>query len=295
MNCVLHLSDPHFGTELPAARSALLRLAHQLQPLAIIVSGDLTQRATPAQFQAAVQFVDALPWAPRLVIPGNHDLPLFNPWQRLLRPYGRYRDHFGDVRAPELDLGTLRIVTADTTRAWRHRRGTLGAAQVEQVAQRLAAAPPGCWRIVVTHHPLVVADPADDAHRPRGHAQALARWQAAGCELLLSGHLHRAGVLQVGPGCWSVQAGTSLSARRPADQAPSVNVLLQRLQGPSPQRAVHRYDFDARAAAFVHAGCTALPAVSVPARYPADSWDMPWPDAGGGPGRRSPEARALAA
>ena len=55
-----------------------------------MISGDLTQRARPEQFQAARHWVDRIP-VPTLVVPGNHDVPLYRVWERVFAPFGAYR------------------------------------------------------------------------------------------------------------------------------------------------------------------------------------------------------------
>ena len=99
MSVVLQISDPHFGTEQPPVVEALVALARQQRPDLLVLTGDITQRARPAQFQAARAFMDRL-GAPVLAVPGNHDIPLFDLWTRLCRPYGRHIAVFGDNLEP---------------------------------------------------------------------------------------------------------------------------------------------------------------------------------------------------
>ena len=75
---LLQVSDPHFGTEQVPVVAALRRLALDLRPDVLVLSGDVTQRARRSQFDAARRFVDALGVPARIVIAGNHDIPLFN-------------------------------------------------------------------------------------------------------------------------------------------------------------------------------------------------------------------------
>ena len=49
MSLILQISDTHFGTERPPVVQALARLAEQLQPTLVVLSGDITQRARRAQ------------------------------------------------------------------------------------------------------------------------------------------------------------------------------------------------------------------------------------------------------
>ena len=87
MSVLLQISDPHFGTEQAPVVDALLTLAHAQRPDLVVLSGDITQRARRAQFAAARRFVERLAPSALLAIPGNHDIPLFNPVARLLWPY----------------------------------------------------------------------------------------------------------------------------------------------------------------------------------------------------------------
>src|SRR5690606_3679902 len=95
MTVVLHISDPHFGTERPQVVQALERLAHAQAPALVILSGDVTQRARKVEFKQAGAFMDRLAAPARLVIPGNHDIPLFDLFTRMFRPYARYERIFG--------------------------------------------------------------------------------------------------------------------------------------------------------------------------------------------------------
>ena len=68
-----------------------------MQPDLVVMSGDLTQRARRAQFQAARAFVDRLGATPTLVVPGNHDIPLFNVFARMFHPYANHQRVFGGI------------------------------------------------------------------------------------------------------------------------------------------------------------------------------------------------------
>ncbi|MCY7314432.1 MAG: metallophosphoesterase [Rubrivivax sp.] len=228
---LLQISDPHFGTEQPGAADALVRLVAQRQPVLVVLSGDITQRATATQFAAARQFVQRLAPAPVLAMPGNHDIPLFALWARVLQPYGRYEKAFGPARDVEFAAGHWHVVALNTTRPWRHKHGEVSARQIAQTAARLRAAEPAAIKIVVTHQPVALPVSTDPRDRLRGAPAALAAWHAAGADLVLGGHIHLACVMPLfAPPrpMWAVQAGTALSTRVRSGMLNSVTELLVR-------------------------------------------------------------------
>src|SRR5256885_5354667 len=60
------------------------KIINRSEPNLVAISGDLTQRARTAQFQAARKFLDAIRF-PKIVVPWNHDVPLHNVLARLFR------------------------------------------------------------------------------------------------------------------------------------------------------------------------------------------------------------------
>ena len=250
MTLLLQVSDPHFGTERPAAVEALVRLALEHKPAVLLLSGDITQRATRRQFAAARAFVQRLQVPQLVALPGNHDIPLWHLPLRVLRPYARYCQAFGDALEPSLETDTLLLLAVNTTRWWRHEDGEVCAAQITRVAQRLAAARPGQRRVVMVHQPLVVTRPEDEKNRLHGHAAALQAWGAAGVDLIVGGHIHLPFVLPLPGGGWAVQAGTAVSRRVRAETGNSVNLI--RIGTTAAETAVvQRWDHDIAEGRFV--------------------------------------------
>jgi 3',5'-cyclic AMP phosphodiesterase CpdA len=252
MSTLLHLSDSHFGTERAPVLAALRRLVQEAAPELVVLSGDLTQRARPAQFAAARAFAESLP-APYLAIPGNHDIPLFALGTRLRAPYARYRAAFGEELEPAWSSACWLVLGVNTTRWWRHKQGEVSAAQVDRVAARLRDATPGQLRVVVVHQPMAVIRDSDRRNLLRGHARAAEAWAMAGAQLVLGGHIHLPYVrplpAPVGRPLWVVQAGTAVSHRVRGDTTNSVNLL--RREG-ADLCTVERWDYDAGRDAF---GC----------------------------------------
>ena len=232
MTVLLQISDPHFGTERAAVVEALVRFAHEQRPDVLLLSGDITQRATNAQFAAARAFVDRLRVPAALVIPGNHDIPLFNLAARLFSPYGHYRRAFGDALEPQFENDDVLVIALNTTRWYRREDGEVSATQIERVARGLGSARAAQWRIVVMHQPVVVTRDQDVTNLLHGREAAVQRWAAAGADLVIGGHIHLPFVLPLRerwPGLpramWAVQAGTAVSSRVRADAGNSVNVI----------------------------------------------------------------------
>ena len=227
MSVLLHIADTHFGTERRPVVEALLALAAQQQPDLVVLAGDVTQRARPAQFRAAKAFVDRL-GAPVLAVPGNHDIALFDPWARLTRPYARWAGAFGADLEPVHASAELLVVGVNTTRAWRHKHGEVSAAQIDRVAGLLATASPQQLRVVVVHQPAAVIRSRDRANLLRGHQAALQAWSAAGADLVLGGHIHLPYTLApqgLARRLWVLQAGTAVSSRTRAEVPNSVNIV----------------------------------------------------------------------
>jgi len=258
MSVLLQISDTHFGTEQPQVVEALVTLAAQQRPGVMVLSGDITQRARPAQFRAAKAFVDRL-GGPVLAIPGNHDIALFDLWARLTRPYARYAAVFGAELEPVYSSPDLMVVCVNATRAWRHRHGEVSSRQIDRVARLLAGAGAAQLRVVVVHQPLAVTRAEDAPNRLRGHAAALQRWAAAGADLVMGGHIHLPYVMALhglARPMWAVQAGTAVSSRVRRDVPNSVNLLRWGAEAGKGRCLIEQWDFSDAHRAFARSTVT---------------------------------------
>lgn len=265
-----HISDTHFGTEDGPVCAALRNELRQEAPDLVVLTGDITQRARPAQFRAARAFLDGLGPVPVLALPGNHDLPLFDLLTRFTAPYRHFQRYLNIDLAPIWLSPQLAVVTVNSTGKWRHKHGELAPDRVQAVAAQLASlAQP--FKVVALHHPLAVIDPADLRNRARGAETALAAWTAAGADLFLGGHIHLPYCVLVGSGrrpAVVLQAGTAVSHRRRAGQPNSYNLV--RLEAKHGRRmTIERRDYEAGASRFTSAAAWE-------AKDGADGWTL-WP------------------
>ncbi|UAW98818.1 metallophosphoesterase [Halopseudomonas nanhaiensis] len=247
---LLQISDPHFGTEQQQVADALLRLADEADPEIILLSGDVTQRARRDQFEAARSFLDRFQ-RPFLVVPGNHDIPLFNLPARLLDPYGNYRRSLGEELEPEYETDELLVVSLNTTRPSRHKDGEVSDEQIARVAERLRQARPGQLRVVMQHHPVRAREECDVENLLHGREDAVPVWVDAGLDVLLGGHIHLPYIWplygtrgETGRKGWTVQAGTATSVRIRGDIPNSVNMLCYQPAAERRVCSVERWDFN---------------------------------------------------
>ena len=251
MATIAHLSDIHFGRVEPRVVDALIDALRSLSPDLVALSGDLTQRARRGQFRAARRFLDRVS-SPLLVVPGNHDVPLFNLAARFLDPFGGYQRHIQHDLEPVCEGDGFIAVGLNSARNFPfHGGGRLNETQVSRAAARLAAARTGDVKIVVTHHPFDLPDTHGDEHLVGRSDMAMRQLADAGADVFLAGHLHvshighTAARYQIaGHSALVVQAGTLSTRQR--GEVNSINLL--RLGGA--QIEVDRYAWDEAAQSF---------------------------------------------
>ena len=220
MRVIAHLSDLHFGRINPAVLEPLRDAVHALQPHLVVVSGDLTQRARAGQFRDARAFLDTLP-GPRLVVPGNHDVPLYNVVKRFGAPLANYRRLITDDLEPMYLDDAMAVVGVNTARSFTFKGGRINEEQVARIRERICGLPESVTKILVTHHPFDVPDGSGEQDQIVGRARmALEKLAHCGADLLLSGHLHANHVAHTaerypiaGVSALVVQAGTATSSR----------------------------------------------------------------------------------
>lgn len=227
MITVVHGSDLHFGKpHHPEMAEAFLERAEGVAPGMVVLSGDFTQRAKVGEYRAAAAYVDRIRdrlGVPVVVTPGNHDVPLYRVFERIVAPFRNYRKYIQEELDTVTRIPGLTVVALNS--AAPHRaivNGRIGREQLAFARAAFADAPPEDLRAVVAHHHLAPApDYERDSPLPRARS-ILDAFTDMGVELVMGGHLHRAYIgnsLDVHPGVDRdrgiiiVQSGTTSSRR----------------------------------------------------------------------------------
>lgn len=190
MRTIVHTSDLHFPRVNPRVMTSLAAWINDLSPNLVVVSGDLTQRARRNQFLQAAAFLKSLQ-PPLLVVPGNHDVPMFNIPARVLTPFAGYQAHIAEDLEPVFDDPEMLVVGLNSVRTVLFSdEGRLNVSQADRATERLRLAEPGAMKIVVTHHPFDVPKGSRQDKMIGQSRMAMEKLAAAGTDIFLAGHLH---------------------------------------------------------------------------------------------------------
>mgnify|MGYP001062106861 CR=1 FL=1 len=224
MMTIFHVSDLHFGPPyVPRVGEALVTAAHTVDPDLVVASGDFTQRAKAEQFAEAAAYLDRLPSAPRVVVPGNHDVPLYRVIERIFSPYKWYRKYIAEELDQVVRTEGAVVVALNSTSPLRHiTNGRIGPSQLEFCRRAFDGVGEEPVRIVVAHHHFAPAPDYEGGQVMPRAKRAIDAFTELKVDLVLGGHLHRAYIgnsLDLYPGLdrdhgiTIVQSGTSTSRR----------------------------------------------------------------------------------
>lgn len=209
---LLHVSDLHFGKPcIPMVLDGMEAHCRASRPDVVVISGDVSQRSRRGELQRAAGFIrDVQRTTQVLVIPGNHDVSWWrSPFHLRGRGplYTRYRRYITEELEPVLRLPGASLVGVNTSHgvAWytltRRLRdisviGVVTEGQLRRVESECRQAPAGAARVVVMHHNPVRGE-LSGRFGIRHPGAVLARYAAAGVDLVLCGHDHQAAVQQL--------------------------------------------------------------------------------------------------
>ena len=233
---IAHLSDVHFGANDPKIVSATEAWLENNQPDLVIISGDFTQRARVEQFRAASAWLNRLRAAGMrlLVIPGNHDVPLYDVFRRFAAPLRRYKRYISNELCPWYEDEKVAILGINTARSLTIKDGRINHDQMDMIRKRFAPVPPEKTRILVTHHPLFampIGKGGELSEAVGRHDDAVEAAAEAGIHIALAGHFHRTyaeaaqKMVADAGGALVIQAGTATSTRLRNAEPQSFNWL----------------------------------------------------------------------
>ncbi len=222
MSTLLHLSDLHFGKAfLPEVAEAVMVHAQEIGPDVVVVSGDLTQRAKAREFADAAEYLKRFE-APVVVTPGNHDVPFYRFWERLIVPYSNYHRYIHPELNSVTEVAGLLIVSLNSSRRLTLTNGRIRRSQLGFASRAFERADDSLARIVVTHHHLAPPPDFMGGNVMPFARRALRRFTQLDVDLILAGHMHRSYIgssLDFFPGdvrrrgIAIVQCGTTTSRR----------------------------------------------------------------------------------
>lgn len=215
---ILHLSDLHFGTEMPELVKSLDLHIRATPADLIIVSGDFTQVANEEEFILARNFINSF-GLPVFCIPGNHDIPRYNFAERMLDPYKKYKHYMNENLEPVLENTQVCIAGINTARRilphWNWAHGAIAKSQTEKLKQ-IYDASKAPFKICVMHHPIHKAKDLEFNTIVYGGDKALDEFKKMKVDLVLTGHVHHASVTSLeydGHRTLFLSASTALSKR----------------------------------------------------------------------------------
>lgn len=239
MSRIAHLSDIHFGAHDPTIVAATVAWLDSHRPDLVIISGDLTQRAKVEQFRQASEYLKAIraTGCPTLVVPGNHDVPLYDVIRRFGAPLDRYKKYISPDLCPWFENDEVAVLGINTARSLTIKDGRISHDQMAMLRDRFASVSLAKTRILVTHHPLFAMPIAEEGALSEAvgrHDAAIEAVADAGVHLALAGHFHRTyaeAALKMVESAGSVlvvQAGTATSTRLRNNELQSFNWIHAR-------------------------------------------------------------------
>ena len=203
---VLHASDFQCGKPyLSRATDALLELWSEVDPNVVIASGDLTQRAKRHEFRVARSILERFVDTPVVVTPGNHDVPLYRFWERLIDPFRNWRRFTGEDALDTVTTVPGAVIVALNSAAPRRAivNGRIDDAQVEFARRAFVESAPSNVRLLVIHHHFVPVPDGEGGHPLPGAARLAHAFSDMGVDVVLGGHVHQVHmhVAEDIPGC----------------------------------------------------------------------------------------------
>jgi Icc protein len=211
---IAHISDPHVGSPyfVPNLMNRVIVELNELEPDAVICSGDLTNEGYRQEYKNWVAYADRIV-APTYTVPGNHDARNVG--------YLHFEELIG-ARQWSVDVKGVRIVGDDSSEPDVN-EGQIGRERYGWIREQFAV--PADLKVFVLHHHLL---PIPGTGRERSTVMdagdLLEELIVAGVNIVLSGHKHVPYVWRL-ENLYVANAGTVSSLRLRGYTKPCYNVL----------------------------------------------------------------------
>lgn len=220
MRKIVHISDVHFGMADLTVVERLIESINEIGPDVLVVSGDLTQRAKTKEFIAAREMLDRLPH-PQIVVPGNHDVPMYNVFDRFVNPLEKFQKFITNDLQPFFSDDEIAVIGLNTARSLTLKGGRINREQIAEIGRRMSGLNDTVLKVIVTHHPFDVPEGHDEDDIVANADEAMPTISASGADVFLAGHLHVSSIMHSarryklpnGRSALIIQAGTAASVR----------------------------------------------------------------------------------
>lgn len=207
----IHCGSPYFVADL--LERSILEI-NDLEPTAVIVSGDLTATGYRQEFEEAARYVEKIDCEHVMVIPGNHDSRNVG--------YIHFERLFGD-RYSVMEFDDVIMVGVDSSEPDLN-DGRIGREHYDFIRQAFTGAGEKLKIFVVHHHLMPIPGTGRERNIIFDAGDVLELLTEVGVDLVLSGHKHV-------PYSWKlenmflVNAGTASTTRLRGNTRPCYNII----------------------------------------------------------------------
>ena len=218
MRNIIHLSDLHFGRIRKAVMQPLIEEIKSYNPDLIIISGDLTMRAKTKEFEETKAFLDQLPY-PKIIVPGNHDIPLYNLFTRFFRALNKFKKYITEDLFPVYQDEEMVVYGLNSARSKLIMKGEVDLEQIARICAELDKLPEHLIKIIVTHHHFDLPFSRKNMFLIKKSKIAMEMLLLSKVDLFMAGHVHSSTIhisdfsREIGHNSLFIQAGTATSVR----------------------------------------------------------------------------------
>lgn len=191
---IFQIADIHFGTEDPQALEKARKIISSEEADLLAISGDLTQNGRTEEFLAAADWLNTFS-LPKIIVPGNHDTPMWNLVARTMRPFVRFNRYFsGQTRLHSFEGVTVRGI--NTARGLQIRRNWAeGSVNLDELKALITPLHTDQQHlgILIAHHPFLPPKHSTMRIRTSRGRRASTLLANSTTDILLCGHIHKPG------------------------------------------------------------------------------------------------------